>query len=344
MAAEQTNGEFPWTKHIGSVQSAIEKGNDILAEGVLNVLLDVAVQVPVDLSVRIALMARLGCLEQRKGNTQAALKNFNEGMQLAADNGLSEDSSVAACLDGLADVHQADGDFDAAQECRRKSVVIAEATLGGEHPQTAYLRERLHKLRSERDLAMLGRDVKTLFDLLAEQLQSGFVEAEPTNIEDRTDENVAGYLWDKYIANGQKELLQKNLRDAEGAFRSAVERSQHFKADDPRRCESLRLLAHVLEEMGKGDEACSCYEKALIVAFRQIGPNSAESARCMEMLGDLFNRKDEFALAKNYYVQAGNAYILSLGRQHPDVLSTQEKLNGLLSKVKEENKWTGWSA
>jgi tetratricopeptide (TPR) repeat protein len=344
-----TSTEFPWKKHIGSVHTAIEKNQDAVAEAVLNVLLDLATVLPPDASAQVDLVSRLGYLQHRAGNVPAAQDRFSQALKFAEDAGLSEDQCISFCLDGLADCHQSNEDFDQAEKLRQRAVVIAENTLGSEHPSSGYLKEKLQACREERNIAILGKDEasKTLFDKLCEQQQ-----AAPPVIEDplapppaaaEGDDKFAVFMWEKFISNGNKELAQKNLRDAEGAFKSAVEKSDQLKASDPRRCETLCLLAHVLEQQGKIDEAIASYEKALTIAFNHIGGNSAESARCMQMLGDVFSNKDEFGLAKNYYKQASNAFIISVGRQHPDAVTAQEKLTGLIARVKEEKKWGGWA-
>lgn len=337
---------FPWSKHLAVIQAAIEKKNDALAEAVLNVLLDVGNVVEVEPSTRINMMAKLGVLEHKQGKTAEAQQRFADALALADSSGLGEDASVAFVLDGLADCHQAAEEYDEAEKLRRRAIVIADERFGQEHPNTGFLREKQSAARQERELAQLGRDEgsKTLFDILAEQLAARGGEREPEPPHDPSQENVAVFLFDKYLTNGRKDMSQKNWREAEGSLRSAVDRSQAFKPSDPRRCESLRLLAQVLEELGKVDEARSYYEQALTLAFKHIGGNSAESAKCMEMLGDHFSRKDEFGLAKNYYKQASNAFVLSVGGHHPDAVSAQEKLASLLSRVKEERKWGGWSA
>jgi tetratricopeptide (TPR) repeat protein len=343
-----TNAEFPWKKHIGSVHTSIEKNQDAVAEAVLNVLLDLATILPPDASAQVDLVSRLGYLQHRAGNVPAAQDRFSQALKFAEDAGLSEDQCISFCLDGLADCHQSNEEFDEAEKLRRRAVVIAESTLGGEHPSTGYLREKLQACREERNIAILGRDEasKTLFDKLCEEQQANPVILDPPAppvVPTEGDDKFAVFMWEKFISNGTKELAQKNLRDAEGAFKSAVEKSDQLKPSDPRRCETLRMLASVFEQQGKIDDAISSYEKALTIAFHHIGNNSAETARCMEMLGDVFSSKEDFGLAKNYYKQASNAFIISVGRQHPDALAAQEKLAGLISRVKEEKKWGGWS-
>ncbi|HEY9790260.1 MAG TPA: tetratricopeptide repeat protein [Candidatus Obscuribacterales bacterium] len=337
--------QFSWNKHIQVVQSAIEKQNDALAEAVLNVLLDVSNVVPVEPSTRINLMSKLGNLEHRQGKGQAR-QRFEDALKFADESGASDDGAVAFILDGLADCHQAAEEYDEAEKLRQRAIVIADERFGQEHPNTSFLREKQSTARQEKDLAQLGRDAscKTLFDMLAEQQSARGGEPEPLPPHDPSQENVAVFLWEKYINNGSKDISAKNWREAEGSLRSALERAQAFKVSDPRRCQTLRLLAQVLEELGKVDEARSCYEQALTLAFNYIGANSAESAKCMEVLGDYFSKKDDFGLAKNYYKQAGNAFVLSVGSHHPDATAAQEKLSALLGRVKEEKKWSGWSA
>jgi tetratricopeptide (TPR) repeat protein len=346
-----TSTEFPWKKHIGSVHTAIEKNQDAVAEAVLNVLLDLATVLPPDASAQVDLVSRLGYLQHRAGNVPAAQERFSQALKFAEDAGLSEDQCISFCLDGLADCHQSNEDFDQSEKLRQRAVVIADKALGAEHPSTGYLREKLQACREERNIATLGSDEasKTLFDKLCEQQQANppVIEetpaAAPSAGAPEGDDKFAVFMWEKFVSNGNKELAQKNLRDAEGAFKSAVEKSDQLKPSDPRRCETLCLLAHVLEQEGKIDEAIASYEKALTIAFNHIGGNTAETARCMQLLGDVFSSKADFGLAKNYYKQASNAFIISVGRQHPDAVAAQEKLAWLIARVKEEKKWGGWS-
>jgi eukaryotic-like serine/threonine-protein kinase len=295
--------------------------------------------------MRIRLMSRLGCLEQRRGNPGAAIEHHNQGIKLAEESGLSEDPCVAYCLDGLADCSQAAANFEDAEKFRRRAVVIAEARLGSEHPDTCFMKEKMNAMRQDREISLLGKEdnCKTLFDTLSEQAASGAFTPD-ADAGDGSGENVAVFLWEKYISNGRKDMAQNHWREAEGALRAAADRAGQFRPSDPRRCETLRLLADVLVQMGKDEEARSCCEQALTLSFRHIGPNSAESARSMQMLGDQFSRKDDFGTAKNYYQQARNAFVLSLGKSHEETKAAQEKLEQLIAKVKEERKWSGWTA
>lgn len=346
MAVEDTQkqaaaaAEFPWEKHLTSVKIAMAKKNDALAGELLHVLLDVAQCMQPGGDVRLDLLARLGHVELRLKGSDVAKRRFESALQLAKELGLQEHPSAAYCLDGLADCFETNLEFTRSETARKKALAIAERTLGEKHQHTQMLRDRLNTLRQEHQADLYGSHVKTTFDQLLDREQQPHPQDSEQTV-DKTDESVAVVMFEKYLTNAKKEIAQKNWREAENCLNSAVDKCNVFAKTDPRRYETLRLLANVLCEGGKSAQSRQCYEKALALAFDNIGAYCEETARCMDLLGDLYMREDDIVSAKNYYQQAISAYRASVGLEKAG--ETQKKYNALIARIQEERKWQGWS-
>jgi tetratricopeptide (TPR) repeat protein len=336
---------FPWEKHLTSVKIAMAKNNDALAEEILAVLMDVAACTKVEPAVRIDLGARMGHAELRSKGADAARRRFEETIQLARKLGMEDNPAVAYCLDGLGDCYEATWEYTRAESTRKKAYAIAERILGPDHQHSKLLKQRLNKLRNERSAELYGSHQKTAFDTLMEraELSNGSQPASAPQpaAADKTDEGLSLMMYEKFMANAQKEIAQKRWREAEGCLQSAFDKAAGFGKNDPRRFQCAFLAGSVMADAGQIAESRNWYEKALTIAFDGIGHYCEETAKCLDRMGDLYLKQDDIVNAKNHFQQAITAYRASVGLEHAG--STQQKLHDIITRIQEERKWQGWS-
>jgi tetratricopeptide (TPR) repeat protein len=253
---------------------------------------------------------------------------------------------AAFCLDAIAQCHQQREAFDEAEKLRREAVIIGEELLGAEHPDVHGFRERLDKLRQDRNLSNIGQDEasKTLLDRLSDEYNAAVAAGQDTTLPEQPSDNYSAFMVEKYIANGKTAMAQKNVREAESQFRLAVDKAEAVDNRDARKLEAIRLLAGILEPQGRDQEAKQLYEKALTLAFRYIGWQDVQVGHALCSLADLHRRLGELGLTKNYYKQSIATYSMTLGPEHETTIATQAKNNDFLDSIKEDTKWKGWSA
>lgn len=340
------NVQFPWKKHISAVEDAVRKKNTPLAECALNVLVDVSEVVVIDPPARARLLTQLGTIRIDKSQIPEAEETLLKAMALLEATDSQKTLAGAACLDALAQCHQVREQLEDAEKLRRQAVVIAEDALGAEHPDVGFFRERLELLRQERAIAMIGNDEgsKTILDKLSEAYNAAVASgADPAPPPEAPVDSYSGFMFEKFIANARNALTQKNIREAENALRSAMEKSAGVPNSDPKKCEGVRLLAQVLEQQGKDMEAKQQYEEAATLAFKHIGWNDIQLAHCLRSLALLHARLEDFGTGKNYYKQAIAAFTTISGKEDPVTVELEEGYKSFIERLKQERQWKGWA-
>lgn len=220
---------------------------------------------------RVRLRAQLADVQRRCGKLDEAEAHLRKAIQLAA--GSSDSSGYLLCLDSLADVFFAKGNYDAAEKVSQEGVRI-ESTLP--HPDPVRMARRVHRLgmsrfregRSGDALAALKKGLE-----LHEQAYGA--EHEETN-------RVLSELGAIYRAEGMHEEAQACLR------RSLRFHQNTFGADDSRAIRDLHQLAGSLEESGDTESAAHEYERVMELKNRVLG-------RDMDEIGEM-----QFSLASLY--------------------------------------------
>jgi tetratricopeptide (TPR) repeat protein len=343
--AVQSAGNFQWKRHVATVETALRNKEIAVSEALLKVLNDVADVINVEPEIRIRLVTQLANIRLERGEYDEVQRTLTQVLQQLESGEDKKTVSAAYCLDTLAQCYQMQEKFEQAEKLRRAAVVIAEETLGGEHPDTGYFRERQEELRQLRSIAMIGQDDKTVLDKLMDEYNAAVAAGQPTEPPAvAPGDNVSGFMFDKYIANAKNALAQKNLREAEVALRTAVEKAETMPDNDERKVEGFRLMGSVLDLQTKSQEAVQFYERALTLAFKYKGWNDIQVAHSLRALADLHKKLSDLGLAKNYYKQAIGTYTFALGKDHETVAELQTVYQEFLDHLKEERKWKGWSA
>jgi tetratricopeptide (TPR) repeat protein len=334
---------FPWKRHIGSVEDSLRKKQTEVAECALKVLVDVAEVIDVEPAARARLLSQLGGIRLEQGNYVEAEETLNGALALLQSNDAMNTISAAFCLDNLAQCYLIKENYEVAEKTRRQAVTIAEDCLGGEHPDVGYFRERLDILRQERSLAQIGADdrSKTVLTVLTEEYNAAVAAGTYAEPQHKPPDSYSGLMLDKFIANGKQALSQKNAREAESYFRSALEKAQNVPDNDPRKCEVMRALGSVLETQNKDNEAREMFEAALTVAFKNLGWHDINVAHSCHSLADLHNKIGDFGKSKNYYKQALTAFKALKDEETAKIL--EEKYVQFIDRIKSERQWKNWS-
>jgi tetratricopeptide (TPR) repeat protein len=343
LASKLSGTAFPWKRHIGAVEDSLRKKQTEIAESSLKVLVDVAEVIEVEPAARARLLSQLGGIRLEQGNHVEAEDTLNGALALLQSNSAMNTIAAAFCLDNLAQCYQIKENYEVAEKTRRQAVTIAEECLGGEHPDVGYFRERLEILRQERSLAQVGADElsQTVLTKLTNEYNAAVAAGTYAEPQHKPPDSYSGLMLDKFIANGKQALSQKNAREAESYYRSALEKAQNVPDNDPRKAEVLRALAAVLDTQGKDNEAREMYEAALTVAFKNLGWQDINVAHSLHGLADLHNKLSDFGKAKNYYKQALIAFQALKDDETAKVL--EEKYVQFIDRIKSERQWKGWS-
>jgi tetratricopeptide (TPR) repeat protein len=343
-ASVPSDAQFPWKRHIANVEDNLRKKETSVAECALKVLVDVAEAISIEPAARARLLTQLGTVRIDQGQYAEAEQTLNTAIQLLDGAGIGNTMAAAYTFDALAQCQQSRDDFAEAEKLRRKAVVIAEEALGAEHPDVGFFRERLESLRAERALFDIGAGSETVLDKLNAEYQALLAAGTPP--EPPVCAPADGYMmmmFEKYIANAKTALAQKNAREAESYLKSAMEKAEGVPNNDPRKCESMRLLGQTLETQNKDQEAKALYEQALVLAFKYIGWNDVQVAYCLQSLAQLHNKLDDFGMAKNYYRSAVTNFTATLGKDNDTTKALEEEYQAFIERVKSERKWKGWS-
>lgn len=339
------DAQFPWKRHITTVEDSLRKKDTAIAECALKVLVDVAEAISIEPAARARLLTQLGTVKVDQGQYAEAEQTLASAYKLLQSAGIHNTMAAAYTLDAFAQCKQSCDNFEQAEKLRRQAVVIAEDTLGAEHPDVGFFRERLESLRQDRAIAEIGANSETIWDKLNAEYQAALAAqgVPPALPECPPPDGYMTMMFEKYLANAKTALAQKNAREAESYLKSAMEKGEGVPNNDPRKCEAMRMLAQTLEAQNKDQEAKALYEQALTLAFTYIGWNDIQVARCLYALAVLHNRLDDLGFARNYFSQAVSNFVAILGKDNEETVALKEEYEAFLDRVKQERKWKGWS-
>ena len=220
---------------------------------------------------RVRLRAQLADVQRRIGKLPEAEANLRKAIQVAA--GSSDSSGYLLCLDSLADVFFAQGNYDAAEKVSQEGVRI-ESTLP--HPDPMRMARRVHRLGMSRYRE--GRSG----DAIA-ALQKGLELHEQAYGEEHEETGrVLSELGAIYRAEGLHTEAQACLR------RSLRFHQNSFGTDDSRTIHDLHQLAGSLEESGDMEAAAREYERVMELKHRVLGRDMDEIAEMQFSLASLY--------------------------------------------------------
>lgn len=111
-------------------------------------------------------------------------------------------------------------------------------------------------------------------------------------------------LWNKYFADGMRELNAKHLPEAENLLQLALKQANHRDVNPENKVLTIRCLGLVYLAGNKYDQAEALFTEANAELKALKGQESIELAENLEDLGITLNKKRKFKQAANILDQA----------------------------------------
>jgi CHAT domain-containing protein len=240
---------------------------------------------------------------------------YREAVQVCLKLHGEEHPETATCLHGLGKIYRIAGQPARALPLLQQALRIREKTLGDDHLAVA---DTLNMIA----LAQLDAGHRLTFLPLLERCLKIREKRLPPNHPDLaiTLNNLAVAHMSSGVWNRQAkayDLLQRGLKILE-----ANHGSEHPDVG----VQLVNLAAVSAQIDGKRDQAEGLYRRALKVLQKVHGPDNANVAQCMGMLGDLLMSQNKLAQAEPLYRQALAIREKVLPPTHPRLIASLEDL------------------
>ena len=221
---------------------------------------------------------------------------------------------VAANLNDLALLYHNQGKYAEAEPLYQRALVIAEKTMGPEHPQVA---------ANLNNLAGLYRD------------QGKYAEAEP--LYQRSLDILEKALGPEHlqVAASLNNLAALNhnqgkYAEAEPLYqRSLAIREKALGPEHPQVAQTLSNLAELYRDQGNYAEAEPLYQRALTIREKTLGPEHPQVAASLNDLALLYHNQGKYSEAEPLYQRSLAIREKALGPEHPQVAASLNNLAGL---------------
>ena len=221
---------------------------------------------------------------------------------------------VAANLNDLALLYHNQGKYAEAEPLYQRALVIAEKTMGPEHPQVA---------ANLNNLAGLYRD------------QGKYAEAEP--LYQRSLDILEKALGPEHlqVAASLNNLAALNhnqgkYAEAEPLYqRSLAIREKALGPEHPQVAQTLSNLAELYRDQGNYAEAEPLYQRALTIREKTLGPEHPQVAASLNNLALLYHNQRKYSEAEPLYQRALVIAEKTMGPEHPQVAASLNNLAGL---------------
>ena len=221
---------------------------------------------------------------------------------------------VAANLNDLALLYHNQGKYAEAEPLYQRALVIAEKTMGPEHPQVA---------ANLNNLAGLYRD------------QGKYAEAEP--LYQRSLDILEKALGPEHLQvaaslNNLAALYhnQGKYAEAEPLYQRSLDiLEKALGPEHPQVAQTLSNLAELYRDQGKYAEAEPLYQRALTIREKTLGPEHPQVAASLNDLALLYHNQGKYAEAEPLYQRSLDIREKALGPEHPQVATGLNNLAGL---------------
>ena len=216
-----------------------------------------------------ATFALLGLVEEANVNYTEARNYFQRALDLTPE---TDERSYAACLNNLAFLLQAQGDYAAARPLYERALQVAEQALGPAHPSTANsLNNLAFLLQAQGDYAA----ARPLYERALTIYEQALGPAHPDTA--RSLNNLAFLLQAQGDYAAARPLYERALTIYEQALGPA----------HPDTARSLNNLAFLLQAQGDYAAARPLYERALAIREAALGLEHPDSQRVRANLAAL---------------------------------------------------------
>ncbi len=248
------------------------------------------------------------------GDFAEARRQFAASLGVATRLG-ADSPYLAQSLNGLAEVHRAQGNLDDAERLHRGALAIREKTLEPDHPAVAQSQYNLAEvLRAQGKLAA----AETLYERA--RAVRGRIAAQASSWQGDMDAADAAYLRGDH-AGAEKLLL------------AAVARAEGFGSRDPRLARSLNNLAELNRVQRRYADAEATHRRALAIIEKTLGPESSEVATSLNNLALLYHLQGRHGEAGPLYQRALAIREKAFGPEHPAVA---QSLNNMAAHARDQ--------
>ncbi|MDE1977572.1 MAG: tetratricopeptide repeat protein [Elusimicrobia bacterium] len=115
---------------------------------------------------------------------------------------------------------------------------------------------------------------------------------------------VPASSWRKNFIDGDRAYHHGRYAEAEESLRTARQEASHFLPEDPRRFQTLAVLADLYASRGQFEKSEKLMLKLQLMADKDFGPRSLEAAMNLTYLGDLYDAQGRIGDAERCYHQA----------------------------------------
>ncbi len=227
---------------------------------------------------------------------------------------VAEHAAAASLLNELGYHLQMIADYPAARDAFQRTLAIAEAAFGLNHPEVATCMNNLGTVLRNLNEPTAAQDAYRRALVINE---AAFGPDHP---------KIAVDL------NNQGEVLHAlgNLPAARDAFRRALAIDEAaFGPDHPEVATDLSNLATVLRDLGELTAACDACRRALAIDEAALGPAHPIIANRLNNLGTVLHDVGEWSGARDAYRRALAILEQALGADHPNTVLVRRNLKAL---------------
>jgi len=262
-------------------------------------------------SAQAMVLSLIGHIEKATGHYNTAKQCYQEALQLTPE---TDERNYAACLNDLADLYRAQGEYGSARPLLERAVSIYEQALGPNHPDTATSLNNLAALHYSQGEYGAARPLYERALAIREQALG------PNHPDTASSlNNLAALHYSQGEYGAARPLYERAL-----AIREQALGPMH-----PHTAQSLNNLAALLRAQGEYGAARPLYERALAIYEQALGPNHPDTAQSLNNLAALLRAQGEYGAARPLYERALAIYEQALGPNHPDTATSLNNLAGL---------------
>ncbi len=264
--------------------------------------------------LRATLTQELGDLEHLRGDYRSAKLHHQAALDIRVRNFGDQQLPVAESLFGLGNDHEALAELARAVDYYARAVKIQQDLAPDDLPTARTYNNLGRAYYSNGDFADARRFHTAA--LAIRQRRLGIHHPDTAT---------------SYNNLGAVALAEGDITTALAMFQRALEiRERLLGPDHPYTAISLNNVAEIYAEQGRPAEAIALHERALKIRRARFGEDHLETARSLHNLGVLVMRRNkpgDLEAARTMLTSAGKTRAARLGLEHPETLSTRERLD-----------------
>lgn len=134
---------FAWSKHINTIEGALQMGDFHFAESLISLLNDTAAAVTIDPSAQARLKSQQARVRIERKQFTEAESDLAAAIRSLEGTAYKRSIGAAYCLHALAQCYQRQNKLEQAQAAQRNAISIAEECLGPMDPEAKLFKQKL---------------------------------------------------------------------------------------------------------------------------------------------------------------------------------------------------------